>query len=552
MTWSFTAAAERALAEAAIWRSRDDCADLHTPELLLGLLAETECRAAAMLLARGIDAAAVEGRWPSLARRANGAHGPREFSLSLLEAFEAAVDRLWEYPRPLTLATEHLLLGLVAAPGETGAWLAEHGFDADALEVQIHRLYGHDPGPLSVEALPIDEPVASPRDPSAPPAASEAEARSAGPARGTPDRAESPVPAPAQHVAEPAHVGLPAAVARVLDAAANRAREGLRVVEDYVRMVLDDAHLTRELKELRHDLQAALAAFQRHDLLAGRETQSDVGTTIATADEQVRPDVTSVVAANLKRVEEALRSLEEYGKTCDPAAAARIEQLRYRTYTLERAVDITRAASERLARVRLCVLVDGRSSEAEFDRLVQAILVGGAHMIQLRDKKLWDGELLGRARLLRALSRAAGAISIINDRPDIAALAEADGVQVGQEDLPVKEARAIVGTRALIGVSTHSISQARQAVLDGASYIGVGPTFPSATKEFAAFTGVELLQAVAAEIRLPAFAIGGVTLDNVPAVAAAGFSRVAVAAAVAEARDPRAAAAEFVRRFGHA
>ena len=99
---------------------------------------------------------------------------------------------------------------------------------------------------------------------------------------------------------------------------------------------------------------------------------------------------------------------------------------------------------------------------------------------------------------------------IINDRPDLAALARADGVHVGQEELSVKDARSIVGPETLVGVSTHSIEQARQAVLDGANYIGVGPTFPSGTKQFEQFPGVELLRAVAAEIRLPAFAIGGI------------------------------------------
>jgi thiamine-phosphate pyrophosphorylase len=132
---------------------------------------------------------------------------------------------------------------------------------------------------------------------------------------------------------------------------------------------------------------------------------------------------------------------------------------------------------------------------------------------------------------------------IINDRPDIAVIVDADGVHLGQEDMTVKDARQIVGPRKLIGVSTHSIDQARAAVLDGASYIGVGPTFPSPTKAFDAHPGVQLLRHVAAEIRLPAFAIGGVSGDNVSEVAAAGFRRIAVSSALTEAADPSAAVA---------
>src|SRR5207237_9328533 len=129
-----------------------------------------------------------------------------------------------------------------------------------------------------------------------------------------------------------------------------------------------------------------------------------------------------------------------------------------------------------------------------------------------RDKRLADRELLARARQLRELTNGTSTLFIVNDRPDLARLSQADGVHVGQDELSVKDARSIVGLHALIGVSTHSIQHARPAVLDGANYIGVGPTFPSGTKSFARFTGVDLLQAVASEIRLPAFAIGGVSL----------------------------------------
>jgi thiamine-phosphate pyrophosphorylase len=134
-------------------------------------------------------------------------------------------------------------------------------------------------------------------------------------------------------------------------------------------------------------------------------------------------------------------------------------------------------------------------------------------------------------------------------RPDLAALAHADGVHVGQGDLPVKAARTIVGPDALIGVSTHWIEQARRAVLDGANYIGVGPTFPSGTKQFDQFPGLELLRAVASEIRLPAFAIGGVGPDNLAAVLETGVGRIAVSSAVLGALDPAGAAALITQQL---
>ena len=141
---------------------------------------------------------------------------------------------------------------------------------------------------------------------------------------------------------------------------------------------------------------------------------------------------------------------------------------------------------------------------------------------------------------------------IVNDRPDVARLAEADGVHLGQDDLPVKEARRILGPDALIGVSTHNIEQVRQAVRDGASYLGVGPTFPSRTKKFTEFPGLDFVRAATAETTLPAFVIGGVNLETVGEAAAAGARRAAVSQVVCQAADPRAVAAALVRALSDA
>jgi thiamine-phosphate pyrophosphorylase len=196
--------------------------------------------------------------------------------------------------------------------------------------------------------------------------------------------------------------------------------------------------------------------------------------------------------------------------------------------------------------VRLCVLVDARDSAEEFERLVCELVAADVGMIQLREKHLDDRELVARARQLRGLTRGTRTLAIVNDRADLAAIADLDGVQLGQDDLSVKDARAIVGTRRLIGVSTHNMEQARQAVLDGANFLGAGPTFPSETKAFDEFAGLEYLREVAAEIRLPTFAIGGIAADNLPDVLATGIARIAVGAAVTEAAKPGVAARELL------
>jgi thiamine-phosphate pyrophosphorylase len=200
---------------------------------------------------------------------------------------------------------------------------------------------------------------------------------------------------------------------------------------------------------------------------------------------------------------------------------------------------------EGIHRARLYVLVDQRSTEEAFSSLVRALVDAGAGVLQLRAKQLGDRDLLARARLLRQVTRRTDTLFIINDRPDLAVLAEADGVHVGQDDLAVEDARRIVGPDSLVGVSTHSLKQARRAIRDGADYIGCGPTFPSTTKHFEDFPGLDYLRALHDLQPPPAFAIGGIREDNLLSVLETGIRRVAIGGAVIDSQDP----AEQVRKL---
>jgi thiamine-phosphate pyrophosphorylase len=332
---------------------------------------------------------------------------------------------------------------------------------------------------------------------------------------------------------------------RIVDANANRAQEGLRVVEEYCRFHLSDLHLSERCKSLRHALADSVQQVPAAELAASRFADADVGAAIELASEDRRGSLADVAAASWQRVEQALRSVEEYGKLLAPELARRAKELRYEAYTVAKACLATADSRERLAGAKLYVLIDGGASRAALAERVSELVAAGVHVIQLRDKNLGDRELLARARVVREHTLGSATLFIMNDRPDLAVLAAADGVHVGQEELSVQEVRQIVGPRLLIGVSTHNIEQARQAVVDGANYLGCGPTFPSGTKSFDQFPGCDFLREVAAEIALPAFAIGGITLINLSQVLAAGFSRVAVSGAMNEA-DVRAAAKSFL------
>ena len=334
-------------------------------------------------------------------------------------------------------------------------------------------------------------------------------------------------------------------VYRILDASINRASEGLRVVEDFVRMSLNDAHLTERLKQLRHGVIQATSRLDSQLLIAARDTQSDVGTLVQTKSEYNRSTESGIVQANMSRLQQSLRTLEEYSKTISNDTAKQIEQLRYSTYTIEKAIVTTMMSCQKLADARVYVLIDARENIESFSKLVQQLISAGTDLIQLRDKRLSDREMLGFGRRLTELTRDSKTRWIMNDRADLALAARADGVHLGQTDLPVAEVRRMMGANRLIGVSTHNIEQAHSAVMDGANYIGVGPVFASNTKSFDEFPGMELVRHVGREIQLPAFAIGGIVPDKVSQIVRNGLHRIAVKGCVLSHQDPAAAVVEL-------
>jgi thiamine-phosphate diphosphorylase len=226
-----------------------------------------------------------------------------------------------------------------------------------------------------------------------------------------------------------------------------------------------------------------------------------------------------------------------------------MEKLRYRFYIVEQSIACTLRPATRFADVCLYVLITESLCRRPWLETAEQAILGGADCLQLREKQLDAAEFLRRARLLTDLCHRHNVLCIINDRPDIAVLAGADGVHVGQEDLPAIEARKIVGHGQLVGVSTHRIGQARQAVLDGADYIGIGPVFPSSTKPRDILPGLDYARQVADAIRIPAVAIAGITHENVAQVMAAGIRAVAVTAAVVARDDVQSAARELKHRL---
>ena len=191
---------------------------------------------------------------------------------------------------------------------------------------------------------------------------------------------------------------------------------------------------------------------------------------------------------------------------------------------------------QRLRDARLYFVAD----RGGMQRALDAALAGGADLFQLRDKDASDDELLAAAETARERCRAAGALFLINDRPDLAVACGADGVHVGQDDTPVARARKIVGDDAIVGLSTHSVKQAQAGCRSGADYIAVGPVHGTPTKEGRPAIGIEPIKYAAAHISVPWFAIGGIDTKTIGDVVRAGARRVVVVRALTDADDPEA------------
>ena len=189
------------------------------------------------------------------------------------------------------------------------------------------------------------------------------------------------------------------------------------------------------------------------------------------------------------------------------------------------------------------------SSPLPIEQAARQAILGGAGVVQLRDKHALGRALYDKALLLRDVSAQEGAVFIVNDRVDVALAAGADGVHLGQDDLPTQAVRRVVGQRMILGISVETLDQARHAAASGADYLGVGPIFPTTTKEIAGVTGPELITLIKQEIDLPLIAIGGIGLDNIAQVARAGADGAAAISALMGATNIRQAAEALVAAF---
>jgi thiamine-phosphate pyrophosphorylase len=200
---------------------------------------------------------------------------------------------------------------------------------------------------------------------------------------------------------------------------------------------------------------------------------------------------------------------------------------------------------ERLAEARLYFVCETQPGAWRVEAVLDQVMGAGVEILQLRDKEADDQALLAAATAFRSVADRHGAPFLINDRPDLVEASHADGVHLGQDDVPVSAARALIGDERLIGLSTHSPEQVDAAQSAGCDYISVGPVWETPTKEGRPASGLQLVEHAAAHSELPFFAIGGIDVENAPQVVAAGATRICVVRAIRDASDPGVAASRL-------
>jgi thiamine-phosphate pyrophosphorylase len=320
------------------------------------------------------------------------------------------------------------------------------------------------------------------------------------------------------------------AISRILDANLDRAREGLRIIEEWCRFAIENKELASECKNMRQEL----ATWHTFDLRQARNTPGDLGTELSHPQEEERLGIEHLLQANLCRVQEALRAIEEYGKLYKPQMGNAFKQMRYRVYTLETNL----LGNRRLDRLKQSFLYLVTSPSEHLIPIVEAALQGGLTLVQYRDKNADDTVRLAYAYQMCKLCHEYDALFIMNDRVDLALAVDADGVHLGQQDIPISLARQILGPQKIIGRSTTNKDEMKRAIEEGADYIGVGPVYETPTKQGKAAAGLEYVSYAATNSPIPWFAIGGIDTNNVNDVLEAGAERISVVRAIVEAEQP--------------
>ncbi len=336
-------------------------------------------------------------------------------------------------------------------------------------------------------------------------------------------------------------------ISQIIDANLDRAREGLRVLEDWARFGLGNKDFVIRIKNFRQTLGKNHLEIYK----ISRNHIEDKCKGLSHFEQIKRKSPSKIISSNSARVQEALRVIEEFSRDHNNKLSKIASEIRYEIYTLE--IELLNFNNRKRAELiisenNLYSITDHRENLLE---IIEKILLGGVKIIQHRYKKGNDKDHLKEAIKINNLCKKYNSLFIVNDRIDIALASNADGVHLGQDDFDIKTARKLLGSSKIIGVSANNSTDINKAVKDGCDYIGVGPVFSTLTKKGKKPLGVEKIKALIKDINIPCFAIGGINQLNISSLKNHGISKVAIVSGLLNSEDPKEEAIIILKELSH-
>tara|TARA_B100001029_G_scaffold87521_1_gene71769 strand:+ start:236 stop:1276 length:1041 start_codon:yes stop_codon:yes gene_type:complete len=313
-------------------------------------------------------------------------------------------------------------------------------------------------------------------------------------------------------------------IAQIIDANLDRAREGLRVLEDWARFGLGREDFVKRFKDFRQ----ILGKNHLTNYKQARNSQPDVCEGLSHPEQFKRLTIDSIISSNSARVQEALRVIEEFTRNRHDELASSASKIRYETYQLEKELllaNIRRLRKQKLIDNNLYFITTNSNNVTE---QVRIMLNCGIKIIQYRFKGGSDLENINAAIKLKKLCKEYDALFIVNDRLDIALASDADGLHLGQEDLNIEHARRLLGPSKIIGLSANSETEISKAIKEGSDYLGIGPVYQSTTKKSKSPLGIERIKSLTKKITVPWFAIGGINSQNISLLKENNIKKVAI------------------------
>ena len=322
---------------------------------------------------------------------------------------------------------------------------------------------------------------------------------------------------------------------QIIDANLDRAREGLRVLEDWARFGLGRQEIVVKIKNFRQILGKNHLEIYK----SSRNYIEDKCKGLSHPEQFTRKTSQEVISSNSARVQEALRVIEEFSRNHNQKLCEIASEIRYEIYNLE--VELLNYKKrlnliEKIKTNNLYVITDQKE---DLLKIIEKILIGGVKIIQYRFKEGNDNYHLDKAIEIKKLCKKYDSLFIVNDRVDIALASNADGIHLGQNDIDVKTARKLLGNSKIIGISANSEIDISNAIRDGCDYLGIGPVFKTSTKIGKQPLGPDKIKSLIGNLRIPWFAIGGINKQNISQLKEVGFKKFAMVSEIMNSEDPQ-------------